>query len=455
MDLWPLGPEQLIIIDPELASRYISARNLPKHQLQAVFLDPILGEGNIITVNGPRWKRLHNMLAPAFSTSRVSGMTRLIADDVKIFYSVLSDLSNTGKPFRLEDKIAALVFDIIYKTIYDASANAQIQGSDDLRQLDTIIRSEIMSRETWNPMKKRGLIQERKNATKNLNRNVSEMIQSRFRLLQQSDTDKDEKRGHGILESILRERIQSAKEALKSAELDPDFMEMVIANIKALMLAGSGTTTDTLCFAYMLLSVHPEVVDKLREEHRNVYSGSIDETLSILRTDPRRLNKLEYTNNVLKETLRIFPIGDTGRGPGDLTALTYNGKEYPTFKHTIICPVQYAWHMDPKAFPNPDAFDPDRFSNMDRPTELAWRPFERGTRQCLGQFLAMEEMKVVLLMTVQYFDFKCYGLKPNTKPRVPWTKLDLVFGDRAFQEFLTEARPRDGMMMTVTRLRKD
>lgn len=84
MDLWPLGPEQLIIADPALATRYVTGRILPKHHRLSEYLNPILGEGNIITSNGARWKRLHDMLAPAFSSAHVSRMAGMIAQDVKI-----------------------------------------------------------------------------------------------------------------------------------------------------------------------------------------------------------------------------------------------------------------------------------------------------------------------------------------------------------------------------------
>jgi hypothetical protein len=63
----------------------------------------------------------------------------------------------------------------------------------------------------------------------------------------------------------------------------------------------------------------------------------------------------------------------------------------------------------------------------------------------------MEEMKVILLFTIRDFDFQCANLKPNKTPRVPWTDLDLTFGDLAFQDCVLEARPRDGMPFIVKR----
>lgn len=196
------------------------------------------------------------------------------------------------------------------------------------------------------------------------------------------------------------------------------------------------------------MSVHPEVVRKLREEHDAVFTKGIDATFDMLQHDPYKLNQLEYTNNVVKEVLRFYPIGNTARmeHPTD-KFLSYEGELYST-KGKMICPVQMTMHMNEKVFENATKFDPDRYAREDFPRH-AWRPFERGPRGCLGQPLAMDELKIALLLTIRDFDFTCEDLKPNKRPRVDWTDWDLTFGDRAFQQFVFEARPRDGMPMTV------
>ncbi|KAI4651583.1 uncharacterized protein J4E79_009063 [Alternaria viburni] len=61
----------------------------------------------------------------------------------------------------------------------------------------------------------------------------------------------------------------------------------------------------------------------------------------------------------------------------------------------------------------------------------------------------MDEFVIVFLLTIRDFDFTCADLKPNKTPRAEWNNLDLTFGDRAYQEFVFEAKPRDGMPMTV------
>ena len=65
----------------------------------------------------------------------------------------------------------------------------------------------------------------------------------------------------------------------------------------------------------------------------------------------------------------------------------------------------------------------------------------------MGQNLAQDELRIILLMTARDYEFECAGLQPNEEPKMCYTELDTVFGDIVFQELGLEARPRGGMMM--------
>ena len=145
-----------------------------------------------------------------------------------------------------------------------------------------------------------------------------------------------------ILRDYLADPVNSGK-----TELDPEFLKDATTQVKTLLIAGSGTTSDTICFGTMLLSVHPEIVQKMREEHDRVFAPGIEATYEILKVNPNKLNELVYTTAVIKEILRFYPIGNTARMGID--TITYQGQQLPT-KDLMICPVAYTMHMDPKIF---------------------------------------------------------------------------------------------------------
>ena len=145
------------------------------------------------------------------------------------------------------------------------------------------------------------------------------------------------------MDLILREHIQNG-----ATQLDSRFMEDALTQVKTLLTAGSGTTSDTVCFIAMMLSVNPDVVRKLREEHDRVFAPSIEASYEMLKADPYRLNQLTYTSHVIKEVLRFFPVGNTAREGID--TIPYNGTEWPT-KGLMVLPIQLHMHMNPEIFP--------------------------------------------------------------------------------------------------------
>lgn len=448
LDLWPLSPSMVIVTDPDLALYLTVTRNHEKHSEELRVMDPMIGKGNIVTAEGARWKKMHKMLAPAFAITHVTNMRPMVAENVMEFRAILNKFAEMGESFEAEKYIEHLTFDIIGTATFGHSLGAQATGSSVMRHWEDMIRANMQERDGWRVDFVRNHLARRKReaAMRKLDAKLTELVENRFDYVQENDISLEKRKDSIIMDLILREYLQETPQASQK-RMDPEFLENVLIQIRTLVVGATGTTTDTICFAYMLLSVYPEVVRKLREEHDRVFAPGIDASYDILCSEPYKLNDLEYTTNVIKEVLRLYPIGCTARREHSDGFLPYEGRQYST-KGFLILPMQLTMHMNPEIFPNPKTFDPDRFTRDDF-VRHAWRPFERGPRACLGQPLAMDEMKIMLLLTVRDFDFTCVDLEPNKTPRVPWSDLDLTFGDRAFQEYVFEAKPRDGMPMSV------
>ena len=369
---------------------------------------------------------------------------------MKTFYNVVGKWADTGDPFELEKLTTAFAFDVIYTTIFGTPSRAQVEGCEDLNNWKDVVNATTHGQAMWNPVDRFMLAKQRKASKKRLVPSIAKKI---YKRLDELSPRKDESSENlGILDAFLERLDHEAN----GAGLTKASMETAIVFVRTLYTGGTLTTSDTLCFVFTILSEYPDIVEKLRSEHRQVYSNDPDTIISMLQSDPGKLKELEYTTRVIKEVLRLYPVANTIRKLDRPGCIIHDGIRYPLAPSTMICPVQHTWHMDPAIYPNPDSFDPDRFIGMDRAAQLAWYPFGRGNRACMGQVFAMEEMKMVLLLTMQFFDFKCVGLEPRKTPRVPWTKMDLVLGDYAFQEDgVIEGRLREGMMMTATRVKTD
>lgn len=200
----------------------------------------------------------------------------------------------------------------------------------------------------------------------------------------------------------------------------------------------------------MLLSKHPEIVTRIRDEHSKVFDSDFDRTVDMLHENPYLINDLVYTAAVIRETLRLFPVGfGVKQAAHGATLTSVNGTTYPIDNNLCVVPLWHHMHYSPKYFSNPTKFDPERFMDSEVVARGTMRTFSRGPRGCAGQELAMDELKIILLMTIRDFTFEYAYMEPNKSAKATYTGLDKVFGDVIFQELGLEAKPRGGMIMKV------
>lgn len=212
------------------------------------------------------------------------------------------------------------------------SLNSQNKKDSITELVSTILYSNAIERDSWNPAKRYNASQKRLAATGQLNHFISKIIKERIETLHRDDIDVSNKRSLNIIDLVLRDRIEETRKsgATISKALSKDFMDAAITHVKSALLSGSGTISDTLSFTFMLLSMHSKVVQCLREEHDRVFTPSIDTTIHLLQKFPHKINDLEYTNNVLKEVLRLYPVGGTVRAEDSTGYFIYKGRQYPT-----------------------------------------------------------------------------------------------------------------------------
>ncbi|KAL8685752.1 MAG: hypothetical protein Q9224_005688 [Gallowayella concinna] len=442
----------LILLDPAAANQITVQHSLPKHSTAQAFLNPLIGKKNLVTLEGKEWKMWRGVFNPGFASSHMMSLVGGMVSDVLHFTEVLSEYAAKGSVFELEDAATRLTVDIIGRVVLDMSLQAQTSENelfkafrDQVKWMPLLNDPNLFRK--YNPMK---FIVYRKN-TRTMNRYLDKLLEQRF-LTRRRDEKTASKRSKPIidlaLDTYLKETGQSGAVALPT-----QFKRSAIDQFKTFLFAGHDTTSSTACYIVHLLSKHPAVLDKVCQEHDEVYGSDTSKTAELVTEDPRSLNRLPYSMAVIKEALRLYPPVSTARRGDPNTQIHSNGKEYPT-EGFMLWPVAYAIHRQPELWPTPEEFIPERFLAKEGdplfPPKGAWRPFEYGPRNCIGQELAYTELKIFMVLTLRDFD-----IRPAYEDR---DKLDgedrsafTLDGDRAYQVLVATGKPALGYPAKVSK----
>jgi len=225
---------------------------------------------------------------------------------------------------------------------------------------------------------------------KNFRDIVSDLIEERRNTLKNLEGSSKRK---DLLQMLLEMQLQGDEDAFTNEEIISEFMTFFIA--------GMDTTAHLLSMTTYFLQANPDVKQKVLQEMREMYTpyGS---DISI-----ESLNKMEYTNNVLKEVLRMVPPA-----PGLFLREAVDDHmlgDIKVKKGTLINVDFITYNFNPKVYENPDKFDPDRWVKLNEKGKLdtfAFLPFSAGQRNCIGQHLAMHEAKIILCEFLKRFDYE-------------------------------------------------
>jgi cytochrome P450 len=189
----------------------------------------------------------------------------------------------------------------------------------------------------------------------------------------------------------------------QDSEGNPLSRQQVRDEITTLFLAGHETTALALSWTWYLLSQHPGVEAKLLEELHTVLGGQ-SPTFETLR-------RLKYCEMIIQEAMRLYPPAySMGREP--IQPVEIAG--YPIDPGSTILMSQWVVHHDPRFFTNPEAFEPERWTECftkSLPT-FAYFPFGGGRRLCIGKAFAMTEAVLLLATIAQRMQLSLVGDHP-------------------------------------------
>ena len=323
-------------------------------------LAPLLGPESLLLIEGDRHLQRRRLMLPPFHGERMRAYEDVIRDATEREM----DGWPVGSEFPLHRSMQEITLDVIMRAVFGVGGERR----DDLRRALLAILAATRSPATIGVMF-RGVRQLPRF------RKLARQVESADALLAaeiaQHRGDPDLEQRDDILSLLISARDDDG-EGMSDSELRDQLM--------TLLLAGHETTATGLAWAFELLLHHPEALERLRAE--------VDES-----------GGAEFMEAVIEETLRLRPVVPF---VGRLLkrTMTLDGYELPP--GTNVFPSIYLAHTNPKTFPEPYAFRPERFLEGGGET-YSWIPFGGGTRRCIGAAFANVEMDVVLRTILRHF----------------------------------------------------
>jgi cytochrome P450 len=350
----------------------------------------LLGEG-LITADGELHKRHRRIAAPAFHRQRIQAYAGTIV-------SHAADMAaewQPGKKIDVAAEMMRLALQITARTLFDTEVTPEISTINDeanavmdmYNDLVAMPNAELLLR-TRMPVP---VLTRFRRSKRRLDAVVDSMIATK-----QAESAKAAKEGRPVgsdlLSMLIAARDDEAGSALQNKMSSKMSSKELRDEVLTIFLAGYETVANALAWTWLLLGQNPGAESKLHAELDSALGGRLP-TLEDL---PR----LPYAEMVVAESMRLYPpawamgrmsIADVEIGP------------YKLPKGTFLFFSQYIVHRDPKYFPEPEIFRPERFTpeaKASRP-KFAYFPFGGGGRQCIGESFAWMEAILVLATMAQ------------------------------------------------------
>ncbi|ROT63647.1 Cytochrome P450 4C1 [Penaeus vannamei] len=333
---------------------------------------PWLGEG-LVTSSGVKWHTHRKMLTPAFHFKILEDFVEVFTAQAETLVEKLKTKAD-GRPFDIYNDITLCALDIICETAMGRSINAQRNSESD------IALRPVRLDPTSTPYRQDGrtLIQFRQ---------FRPWLHSDFAFRLSSYGREQEKclRRHRTPHARIRYVPgQKPRQAfldllLEYSEKDPTTTDEDIRDeVNTFMFAGHDTTSAAMNWFLYAMGSHPDAQERVFEEIEAVLRGSGGAPSA------SDLREMKYLELCLKETLRLFPpIPVIIRELKEDAVI--NNYSIPAGTSVVI--HVYRLHHDPEQFPDPEAFDPDRFlpQNSTRRHSYAYVPFSAGPRNCIAK----------------------------------------------------------------------
>ncbi len=412
-----LGRDLNILQIAEDAKYVLQENNRNYHKSEAYkILATFLGNG-LLTSEEDFWRRQRKLAQPAFYKQRLALMADMMVQEAE---SLAADWQthHAAHPRDISKDMMRLTLNIVTKALFSTDVGDRISGisealDDIMLFADQTLKSFIrLPLKYPTPRNKKFLTAVDK---------VEEVIYGIINGRRAEIKRNPDIRYDDLLDMLMRTQDEETGETMSDGQLRDE--------VTTIFMAGHETTANALSWAFYLLAKHPEVAQKIRGESEGVFANQESSTFE-------KARELRYTLQVVQEVMRLYPpawvisrrsLADDQIGP----------YAFPASSYMVISP--YTLHRRPEYWPEPEVFNPDRFSeenSKNRPT-YAYLPFGGGPRLCIGNNFALMEMQFVLAILLRDSDVAL--LSPNQV---------------VAPESMVTLRPKGGVKLKVERIER-
>jgi cytochrome P450/NADPH-cytochrome P450 reductase len=377
----------IVVTDPDLVNEVCDESRFDKKVHLALHKIRDFGGDGLFTAytDEVNWGKAHRILVPAFGPGAIKTMFPQMLD---IAEQLLLKWERSGPETAFNvpdnmtrltlDTIALCAFDFRFNSFYSekmhpfvgAMVNALQEASRHIRRLPVFNRLMLVTKRNY------------EHEIDLMNTVASDIIENRRKLPVEQWPD-------DLLSVMLNGKDPVTGEGLDDRNITYQMLTFLIA--------GHETTSGMLSFALYLLLKNPDKLNKARTE--------VDRVLGNNTPRFEHLNQLTYIDQVLKESLRLWPTAPLfGLSPLEDTVI---GGKYEIKKSQVIFVLLPSLHRSSKVWKGDvEAFEPERFDpeNATKLPPNAYKPFGNGQRACIGRPFAMQEATLVLAMILQRFD---------------------------------------------------
>ncbi|GFS49394.1 cytochrome P450 3A11 [Nephila pilipes] len=372
----------------------------------------------VSTLRGEDWKRVRSVITPTFTTGKLKRMLGIFNECSETLVKNFEILVKRGEPIDAKRLYGTFTMDVIASAAFSTKIDSHNDPDNEFVKtaretfsgnrnykfillslfpfLPKGIKKIFFSRGKRNFFRDTTIqIIEHRKRTGQVRNDFLQLLMDTAKEV--SGDEKWEESDKGDVASNYEEH-NAGQQMFKTTPNKKLSMDELIAQCVIFFLAGYETTASTLSFATYLLALNQDIQDKLRAEVDQALTQNNGElTYEVIQS-------LKYLDNVISETLRLFPpairlerVADADYKLGHKDIVIPRGM-------TINIPV-YCMHRDPKYFPRPETFDPDRFMAEERAKRdpYTYLPFGAGPRNCIGMRFALMEIKICLSLIIAKF----------------------------------------------------